>query len=60
MIDLFKYAKKNIFYKFLIKKILRVNVDLLKKEFLHFDNIDLEFKESFFTNIIKKILLQIW
>ena len=53
-LDLYKYSKKNLFYKFLIKKILRINVELLKKDFLHFDNIDLEFKESFFYEYYKK------
>ena len=53
-LDLYKYSKKNLVYKFLIKKILRINVELLKKDFLHFDNIDLEFKESFFYEYYKK------
>lgn len=53
-LDLYKYSKKNLFYKILIKKILRINVELLKKDFLHFDNIDLEFKESFFYEYYKK------
>ena len=59
-IDLYKYSKRNFFYKFLIKKILRINVDLLKKEFLHFDNIDLEFKESFFYEYYKKNPITYW
>ena len=59
-LDLYKYSKKNLFYKFLIKKILRINVELLKKDFLHFDNIDLEFKESFFYDYYKKNPTPYW
>jgi len=59
-IDLYKYSKKNFLYKILIEKILRINVDLLKKDFLHYDNIDLEFKESFFYEYYKKIPTTDW
>ena len=49
-IDLYKYSKKNKFFKFIITKIFKVEVDvLIKPVFLTF-NIDLQFNRSFFYN----------
>ena len=54
-IDLYKYSKKNFFYNFIIERLLKIDVHLLKKDFLYIDNIDLGFKENFFMSIIKII-----
>ncbi len=50
MIDLYKYSKKNKFYKFIIHKILNIDTSLMSKNFYYKDNLDLNFEESFFYN----------
>ena len=47
-LDLYRYSKKNVFYNFIIEKLLKIDVQLLRKEFLYIDNIDLGFKEEIF------------
>ena len=48
MLDLYKYSKKNWLFNFLFSKILKINFNNLSKDFLFKENIDLNFKESFF------------
>jgi len=48
MLDIYKYSKKNWLLNFLFSKILRININNLSKEFFYKENIELNFKESFF------------
>ena len=53
MLDLYKYSKKNFFYNFIIERLLKIDVHLLKKDFLYIDNIDLGFEENIFYEYYK-------
>lgn len=50
MLDIYKYSKKNWIYNFIFTKILKINIDCLSLPFIHKENIDLEFNETFFYN----------
>ena len=60
MIDLYKYAKKNSFYKYLIKNFLRINIDLLSEPFFFNHKIDLKIKKNFFYEYQRKFPITKW
>ena len=60
MLDILKYSKKNKIYKFIITKILRINIQLLSKPLFLKYNIDLNLNENFFYEYKKKYPLTKW
>ena len=60
MVDILKYSKKNKIYKFIITKILRINIQLLSKPLFLKYNIDLNLNENFFYEYKKKYPLTKW
>ena len=60
MIDLYKYAKKNSFYKYLIKNFLRINIDLLSEPFFFNHKIDLKIEKNFFYEYQRKFPITKW
>ena len=54
MIDILKFSKKSKILKFLITKILRINVQLLSKPLFFKHDVFLNLKEEFFYAYKKK------
>ena len=60
MIDIFKFSKKNKICKFIITKILRINVHLLSKPLFLKYNVLLDLNDNFFYEYKKKYPLTKW
>ncbi len=60
MIDIYKYQKKNYFFKYLISNILNINVDNLKKPFFFKTNYEINFDVNFFYRYKKEFPQTKW
>ena len=55
MIDLYKYSKKNKLFKFIILRILKIDIDLLTKPIFSQFSLEIDFDRNFFYDYKKKI-----
>ena len=55
MIDLYKYSKKNKLFKYIILRILKIDIDLLTKPLFYKFSLKIDFDRNFFYDYKKKI-----